>query len=99
MRTLTIFGRRWFQRSTGNTYFSAYALIDGQPAEVRIHEQYGYGNHYEYAMFSALVHAGLLPYPVERFNNGGSETPWSYCADHGIKYATDVTDVGRRKDL
>lgn len=31
MQSITIIGRRWFQRTYGNTYFSAYALIDGKP--------------------------------------------------------------------
>ena len=100
MKSLTIIGKRWFQRSYGNTYFSGFALIDGKPCGVSIDKAYGYGNHYEHEVFDAVERAGLLPAPREHYERtGGAECPWMYCEKHGIAYQAIVSDVPREKDL
>lgn len=96
MTSLTILGRRWFDRINGNTYFSAKALIDGKPAgEIRF--QYGYGNQYEHEMFAKLQQDGLLA-DVERYAHG-LESPWRWCERNKITYHAEVTDVARKRDL
>ena len=98
MQSLTIIGRRWFNRRCGNTYFSAYALVDGKPVG-NIDYAYGYGGHYETEMFAKLERDGLLPFPVTHHSHGTTEPAWVYCQSHGIAYSTNVTDVQRKKDL
>jgi hypothetical protein len=99
--SLAIYGKRWFSRSKGNTYFSAYALINGQHVEgLRIDYAYGYGNHYEDCMFDLVESKGLLDVPRERYEaTGARETAWRYCERLGIAYARGAVDVARKKDL
>lgn len=95
--SITIIGRRWFDKINGNTYFSAVGLINGKEV-VHIPYEYGYGNHYEDRIFQELEKAGYCP-DVEHYNNGGSERLWQYCTRKGIaKYVTH-SDVSRKKDL
>ena len=44
--SVTITGRRWFQRSYGNTYHTACILF-GDGVRVHLPKQYGYGNQWE----------------------------------------------------
>lgn len=97
MTSLTILGRRWFERTNGNTYFSAKAIIDGKPVE-GIGFAYGYGSQYEWEMFAKLEQDGLVS-DVEHYSNGSGESPWRWCERHKVAYTTDVTDVARKKDL
>ncbi len=96
--TITIIGRRWFDKRAGNTYFSACALIDGVSV-ASIEYEYGYGSQYEQEMFNLLEHLTLLPEPRMHYNNGSSEAFWVYCDRLGITHASHVSDVGRKKDL
>ena len=94
-----ITGKRWFNSTQGNTYFSAVAYLDGI-AVSSIDYAYGYGNQYEYEMFAKLAHDGLLTEPLETRDAGRpAEAPWRYCQRLGINYAATVTDVRRKKDL
>ena len=95
--TITIIGRRWFDRVNGNTYFSAVGLVNGVEV-VNIPFAYGYGDHYQDKVFTELEKAGYCP-DVEHYNNGSSERLWQYCNRKGItKYCTH-SDVTRKKDL
>lgn len=98
MTSLTIIGRRWFNNTQGNTYFSAIALIDGKQA-ASIDYEYGYSSQYEWSMFNKLEELGLLPNQREAFKNGSKESPWTYCERNGIEYSAIVSDVRRKKDL
>lgn len=53
MKTLTIIGRRWFQRTYGNTYNTAEVLINGKHAFKTV-RQYGYGDHFRTIAMDAL---------------------------------------------
>jgi hypothetical protein len=96
MKSITIIGRRWFNRSCGNTYNSATIITDDQTISVPF--GYGYGSHYLDRAASALEVAGLLP-GLQRLDKGGIETLWRYCERMGITYNTEVSDVKRKKDL
>jgi len=97
MKSLTILGRRWFQPTNGNTYFSASALIDGAPVS-SIDRCYGYGSAYEWEMFCKLQREGLIA-DVEQYPHSSGESPWRWCERHKVTYHTDVVDVQRKKDL
>ena len=44
-KSITIIGRRWFERTNGNTYHTAEVIIDGEHAHTT-GITYGYGNQY-----------------------------------------------------
>lgn len=97
MHTLTILGKRWFQRTYGNTYHSADILIDGvKVGNTGIH--YGYDDQYVYTAFKYLGARGLLPAPI-RDEHGRMEVPRLWCDKHGITLHYSASDVAREKDL
>jgi len=64
MRSVFVEGKTWFDRSGGNSYFSARIHIDGKIALV-LPFQYGYGSAFEYEALKALGVNGHLPEGVE----------------------------------
>lgn len=96
VKTITIIGRRWFQKTYGNTYHSATVLINGQPA-LKTGRHYGYGDQYVYTAFAALEKAGLVPERPR--SNGGTAPPWQHCEALGIALHYEATDVPRERDL
>lgn len=60
MRSVFVEGKTWFDKSGGNSYFSARIHIDGKLAMV-LPFQYGYGSQYEYEAVKALWGNGKLP--------------------------------------
>ena len=90
MKSLEIFGRRWFQRGPGNTYHTVQVVIDGKTVWKSV-RTYGYDDAYEQTAAAWLKEQGF----IDR-----DDCPlWRYCLDHGIKYQKYATDVQRRKDL
>jgi len=98
IKSVTILGRRWFQKTYGNTYFSAIALVNGKEV-ASIDFQYGYGSYYEQAMADKLEDLGYMP-DRNHHENGSSESAWSYFRDkHGVEWHSEAVDVQRKKDL
>lgn len=95
--SITIIGRRWFDKVTGNTYFSAVGLVNGIEV-VSIPFEYGYGNQYEDAIYNKLYAAGYCS-DRENYANGSREAFWNYCSRKGIKKYVSHSDVSRKKDL
>lgn len=89
---LTIHAKEWFDRANGNSYFSAYATINGEFA-VKIPFEYGYGEHYQDCVFYELVKLGILDKDHE------FESLWQACLRLEIKLVSDKVRVSRRKDL
>ena len=96
-KVIHISGRRWFHRGPGNTYHSVNAWVDGDLV-YRCDYAYGYGAHYEQTAERGLEELGYLP-GLEKYKNGGSESLYRYCERKGIKFVSEVVDVGRKKDL
>jgi len=96
-QSITIIGRRWFERVNGNTYHSVSILVDGKHVH-RIEYDYGYGRMYAQNAQKWLDKNGYLP-GIEHYPNGGSESLWRYCEKNGIALFDTVTDVKRKKDL
>ncbi len=90
--SITIIGRRWFDRVNGNTYHSCECLINGQPV-ANVPFSYGYGNQYEYSAMNKLAELGYLP------GYDSQTVAWRYCEDRGIAYHATHSDVNRKKDL
>jgi hypothetical protein len=90
MIPIIITGRRWFQRSYGNTYHSATIIVgDHESLSTGIH--YGYGDHYLYTALELAKSKGLIPDTLTARSCD--------CADAGYRLITSVADVAREKDL
>jgi hypothetical protein len=93
MAHVQVNGRRWFERTNGNTYHSVTVEIDGAPIGT-VPFAYGYGDQYIQTATTILERderfAGKLDGPVYlRYALN----------DLGHTFSADVTDVPRRKDL
>lgn len=97
-RSITIIGRRWFQRTYGNTYHTASIIIDGETVH-KTPKQYGYGSSYEDSAAEWLDQSGLVP-PRPQHANGSREPAWSFYRDKlGIAWTSQAIDVSRERDL
>ena len=97
-RSITLYGRRWFDRKWGNTYFSTVIYVNGKHVHT-IEYEYGYGDQWAYAAQEWLFENGYLK-GMERSPHGAL-TPnlRIYCEDKGIEYVYGVSDVSRKRDL
>lgn len=96
--SISIVGRRWFQRSYGNTYNTVEIEIftDAGVFEISLPMEYGYGDYYLQRAFVALRDDGWLN--ITRHSNGSYNTPnWSEREALGIHH--HAIDVNRKKDL
>ena len=97
VQSIVIVGKRWFQKSYGNTYCSAVAYVNGKPL-VSFSKVYGYGDYYLQYITELLEKEGYLP-GIEKYEWGGMEAIWRYCERSGIEFSYTVSDVSREKDL
>jgi hypothetical protein len=91
-------GRRWHQRTYGNTYHTVTVHVDGQPA-ITVPRTYGYGDHYLQTAADAIEQAGLLPPREQRPQGQSHEALWRWAERVGVPLTYDVQDVRRRSDL
>jgi len=88
MRSITVLGRRWFEKTNGNTYHSCIVYIDGKQIAFEPFA-YGYGNAYRQTAVELLNKAGITAtFPL-----------WRWCKDNNVELVDDVVDVNRKKDL
>ncbi len=92
MKALTIIGRRWFERTNGNTYHSVEVYVDGVKL-TKIPLTYGYGTQYLQTARDFLEVNKLLPGITD------NTVLWRYCEESGIALVDSVTDVQRKRDL
>jgi hypothetical protein len=97
MKSLAIIGRRWFQKTNGNTYHSVEIVVDGRQVH-RINYAYGYDSQYRENAKNWLLENGYLP-GMETKPGTPGESLWRYCERSGIALVDTVTDVARKKDL
>ena len=90
-RVIHIHGRRWFERTNGNTYHSVDVWVNGEHVH-RTDFAYGYGSHYEQTAQAALVKLGIV-------KDAEGRRLWSYCQDNNIEFVDAVTDVTCKRDL
>ena len=86
INTLEVIGKRWFQKSYGNTYHTATVIVNGE--ELKSGIKYGYENAYLQTAADLLRVNG---YEVPEDN---VEAFRKMC-----EYPHDVEDVERKKDL
>ena len=85
-----IIGKRWFQRTYGNTYHS-FSIRDLNSGELLVDNdtwQYGYGQMWMQNAYNKLVEMGLAK-PEDRNNH----------ALNKLRFVTECIDVPRRRDL
>lgn len=97
IRSITVIGRRWFQRTYGNTYHTAQIMIDGKTVQ-HTHKHYGYDSQFEETAAEWLEENGYIP-KRERGKHGGRAPMWRYCQELKIVYEAIGIDVEREKDL
>ena len=93
MKTLNIQGRRWFQKTYGNTYHSSRIYVDGKSIG-GVSFAYGYGNHYLTTAEELLQVGGHIP--TDKCN---TQALWSWCEENGVHLEYSVVDVDRKRDL
>lgn len=96
-KSIVIVGRRWFEKTNGNTYHSAELYVNGSLVH-KIDYAYGYGSQFEWNARRWLDEQGYLPGIENRLGTPG-ESLWTYCDRHKIAYTCTVTDVARKRDL
>jgi hypothetical protein len=90
---LELLGRKWFERTNGNTYFSSVALHNGVEV-ARIDFEYGYGDQWLYEITKAIKTEGFEPRKDQQ--------PWQYIdslESQGVAVFTNCEQVTRKKDL
>lgn len=86
INTLEVIGRRWFQKSYGNTYHTTTVIVNGE--ELKSDIEYGYGNAY-------------LQTAVDLLSANGYEVPSDNLEAFRMvcEYPHNAKDVDRKKDL
>ncbi len=97
IRSIHVVGRRWFDRTYGNTYHTAAISVNGQFVH-KTPVDYGYGEMYMQNATAWLKKNGYLP-GNKSYPTGGDEPLWQYCPRVGCSLVSDCADVQRKKDL
>jgi hypothetical protein len=96
-QTIHIEGRRWFQRTYGNTYHSVRIFRDGEQVAY-LPFQYGYGEQYLQTAFDWLAANGM-PELAERYDNGARKYFGTQYLREVLHGTHSVIDVTRKGDL
>ncbi len=96
VKSITVIGKRWFEKVNGNTYHTAQIMVNGQTVG-NIPFSYGYDRMYlqnATVWLSANGYIDLGDYP-----SGAYKPLWQYCEDNKIHLEYWAIDVPRKKDL
>ena len=95
---ITIIGRRWFEKTNGNTYHSVNIYVEGEMVH-RIPFDYGYGSMYRQNAMVWLADNGYFPgyTPRNEFSSAYPHGEW--LRENGVQVIDEVTDVQRKRDL
>jgi len=94
IKSLEVYGRRWYRRGAGGVYCKAYIYVNGKLVHVTP-EQYGYGDHYLTLAKDWLMRHGYLAGLLD----DERDPLWTLRDKHGIDLKYSVTDVPRERDL
>lgn len=84
IQTIDLTAKEWFDKTAGNSYFSARMVINWQlPGEQTIYLpfQYGYGDHYKDVAMNELIKRKLIP---EYDTDAHRIALWRYCDENKI---------------
>lgn len=92
VESIMVVGRRWFEKTNGNTYHTAEIYINNEFIH-KIDFTYGYGDQYYWNAWEWLL--------KNNYVKGGNKfvNPRIYCEENKIKWNNTVADVKRKKDL
>jgi len=90
-------GRRWFQKTWGNTYHSVRIFKDGKEL-VYLPYEYRYGNQFLQTAFEWLGNNGM-PELLEKHPNGSLKNYGTRYLREEMGSTYSVIDVGRKGDL
>ena len=82
MKSITIIGKRWFDRHNGNTYCSATIYIDGIHKH-SVEPTYGGGDYFMQAAGNLLIKEGVIK-KVDKEDY--IDRTWLYCNNNGINF-------------
>ncbi len=96
VKTIDIYAKEWFDKSAGNSYFSANVIVNYKlPDEMDIYlpMQYGYDTAYIDQAFRKLIKDGILN-DVEE-----NEVYWRYCDRKEIVLRTSKQENCKKREL
>lgn len=93
VQSIFLVGRRWFERTNGNTYHTVDIYVNDEFVH-KIPMTYGYGDQYMWNGFAYIVDKYKLLRPCFKTPN-----PGTFCREHNIKFNHTVSDVARKRDL
>ena len=96
MKNLTITAKEWFDKTNGNSYFSARIESDGELIAI-LPFQYGYGNHYIDMAGEWLANNNYMYLP--RHANGSRKQLWDHCRSNGIHLETFKQEKCLKREL
>lgn len=91
-KRLEIFGKRWFQKTYGNTYHTTEIIIDNKLVH-KTSKSYGYGDQYLQTAVAWLVKEKILPSKALR------RPIWQLRDEMGFELSYHTEDVRRERDL
>lgn len=97
MKNIHIEGRRWFQKTYGNTYHSVRIFHDNKEIAY-IPFCYGYGEQFLQTAFEWLAANGM-PELAEKHENGSSKYYGTQYLREVMESTYSVIDVNRKRDL
>jgi hypothetical protein len=83
IKSITILGRKWFDKVNGNTYNTAQIMVNGETVG-KTPFQYGYGDFYLQAAGLWLEENKYIK--LEHYEHGGSQSLWRYCDENKIHF-------------
>jgi hypothetical protein len=94
---IEIWGKRWFRRGPGGTYFRVYVYVDDHLV-YRSELDSGYGDYYLERGTQWLEDEGYIPKRPQG-KNGGHAPGWQWIRDElKIPFTYHATDVPRQRD-
>lgn len=90
IRSLFVECREWFDKTGGNSYFSARIWVNGGQVAI-LPFQYGYGDQFIYEAQKKLTELGYLP--VEQMHRG----LWSFAKGLGFDYYTSKANTNKNQ--
>lgn len=91
VQSIFLVGRRWFERTNGNTYHTVEIYVNDEFVH-KMPMTYGYGDQYMWNGFAYVVDKYKLLRPC-------TPHPSTFCRENNIKFNYTVSDVARKRDL
>lgn len=96
VESIVIYAKRWFQKTYGNTYFTAEIRVNGDKVG-ELPFQYGYGRHYEDMAARWLEDNKFVE--LDHHSSGMVSDLNRLARDGHIQLVSEHVDVNRKRDL